>query len=1168
MLRLFFLNTNGRLTHEPRDIYLQSQRTGRPIRPRQTLMKRFLLILVALVVVLAGAVAALLTDANLKRVTETWLSAQMGRELKVDGAFSAQIGDPLRVTANSVRLANPDWVGTPDMLTAERVEVAIDPWTILGDAPLILNQLVISKLNGGLVSDAQGRANWDFGEAGSGGANFLMKALQVTDSALQIRRPDVDPVSVKIDKLQQTENGDGLLKTELTGQLSGRPVTARGELGPFKNLLTGTDVRIALRASLGGLKITGVGLIDDFSDPRQPELKLTFDAPDAREVAAMLGLRDTGEGLIKLGIEIVPAGTGVSFKAVGNAGKTTLDLKGSIADLSKLDGVALTATGGGPNMRNTATLLGYGGFPALPFSFNGDVSRQDKELDIHKLKLKVGDFDFLLEGDLNRFPSLNDADLTLSAKGDDAAAFRELFGLPGVAQGKFSLEGKLRRGPQGQDTFRASAQSALGKGTVNGTLGPAPDYTGTRASVEGDGENLQEFGTLLGLKGLKAQPFQLKAEVEVVADGYRLDKGTGMQAGELAIDVTGVLGKQPLEQGTQLQWRVSGIDIAEAARLAELPMEFPSRPLAAAGGLQTSAAGYGLQDVKGTIGKARFALAGTLGRGKNLQGTNMQVSLQGPELERLAFLVGDVNLPAGPFELSGRVARTADGIRVSQSQVTVAGAKGKVDGELALPTDNLRVQFDIEMQGPNAKAIWEDRFGVEFAALPFTVDAQGELNDERWRLDDGLVKVGATQAQITGNLRRSADSGALKINASSPDLSKLGSYDGQALPAQPLSLTGTLSPKGKTLQLSDFLASSGKDNLGGQLTYTPGQPPSVKGSVTSTFLDLSWMISPAGEPPAEDDAAKSAQPKDGAVIPAWPLPLDGLKRVNADLNLQADDIHLRRREVKNLKATLRLQDGALRLAPFNLGGGNAGSVDLEFDLTPAPGGAELKLKLDAKALATGLLLRDETDVSALPKGDWTLRLSARGSTLRELVANLNGTGQVASAGGRLSNTRTESLLSGEFFTSVIAAVNPYSKTDPYTKIVCAVFPFTFTDGVMNTAPTLVMQTDKLNILSHGKIDLGNEKLDLSFRTEARKRLRITAGSVVNPFIRIGGTLAEPKLALDKGGALVQGGAAFFTAGLSLLAKTAFDSAFSSSDPCGKALEEAAKAFAKTNGDGK
>ena len=40
-------------------------------------MKRFLFILLALVIVLAGAAGALLTDANIKRFTESWLSEIM-----------------------------------------------------------------------------------------------------------------------------------------------------------------------------------------------------------------------------------------------------------------------------------------------------------------------------------------------------------------------------------------------------------------------------------------------------------------------------------------------------------------------------------------------------------------------------------------------------------------------------------------------------------------------------------------------------------------------------------------------------------------------------------------------------------------------------------------------------------------------------------------------------------------------------------------------------------------------------------------------------------------------------------------------------------------------------------------------------------------------------------
>ena len=83
---------------------------------------------------------------------------------------------------------------------------------------------------------------------------------------------------------------------------------------------------------------------------------------------------------------------------------------------------------------------------------------------------------------------------------------------------------------------------------------------------------------------------------------------------------------------------------------------------------------------------------------------------------------------------------------------------------------------------------------------------------------------------------------------------------------------------------------------------------------------------------------------------------------------------------------------------------------------------------------------------------------------------------------------------------------------------------------MASAPTLVAQTDKLTIMSGGSTDLQSEKLDLDFRKEARRGLGISAASVVNPLVGIGGTLTNPTLNVNIGSALVSGGAAFCAGG--------------------------------------
>ena len=132
------------------------------------------------------------------------------------------------------------------------------------------------------------------------------------------------------------------------------------------------------------------------------------------------------------------------------------------------------------------------------------------------------------------------------------------------------------------------------------------------------------------------------------------------------------------------------------------------------------------------------------------------------------------------------------------------------------------------------------------------------------------------------------------------------------------------------------------------------------------------------------------------------------------------------------------------------------------------------------------------------------------------------------------------------------------KQDPYTDVVCGVYFVDVKDGVVAIDPGAVMQTDKMNMFASGVVDLNTEKLNVGFDTAARKGIGISAGSFINPFVRIGGTMSSPRLALDAKGTVVEGGVAVATLGLSILAKGMYGRWFSSKDPCGKFIEEAKK----------
>ncbi len=146
------------------------------------------------------------------------------------------------------------------------------------------------------------------------------------------------------------------------------------------------------------------------------------------------------------------------------------------------------------------------------------------------------------------------------------------------------------------------------------------------------------------------------------------------------------------------------------------------------------------------------------------------------------------------------------------------------------------------------------------------------------------------------------------------------------------------------------------------------------------------------------------------------------------------------------------------------------------------------------------------------------------------------------------------LFYGDFATEFLSTILPGSRDRKETRIVCGVLLADLRDGVVEANPGLVLQAGSVNLFATGKIDLGTEKIDLSFNSKPRKGLGISASSVVSPYFKIGGTLSSPRLSLDTTGAAVAGGAAAATGGLSIVFKGLFDRVFAAKDPCAQALE--------------
>jgi hypothetical protein len=272
--------------------------------------------------------------------------------------------------------------------------------------------------------------------------------------------------------------------------------------------------------------------------------------------------------------------------------------------------------------------------------------------------------------------------------------------------------------------------------------------------------------------------------------------------------------------------------------------------------------------------------------------------------------------------------------------------------------------------------------------------------------------------------------------------------------------------------------------------------------------------------------------------------------VDLSLDLDIDQFLLGNYRMRQLQAKANWSRHALLVEDFAFSGDQDGHYTGHFSAQQQGGVTELALFTQADDLKLGLIGKSGQDPATLPPSDILVDLAGRGSTWHELAQTLQGRTRWYAGAGRVSDAGLDFLF-GDLLTQIFSTLNPLSKTSQFTELDCGVYAADFNAGQVTMAP-IVIQTDKITAFSSGQLNLSNEAIELSFNTVPRKGLGISAGSVVNPFFRIGGTLMKPAVELDVTKGAISGGVMVATAGLSVLIKSLSDRLLASKDPCADA----------------
>jgi AsmA protein len=342
-------------------------------------MRKFLLILLGLVVVLIGAALAvpfLVPTDTYKQQIARQVEGATGRSLTIDGPLRFTILPHLGFEAQQVTFANPPGATSPQMVRLKTVEVELKVWPLLRGT-LEVDRFVLVEPKIDLEVDPQGRPNWRFGtppaerpaqpaeqpeqrtepapggpggiEQASGGMLTEVKLgdVRIENGALTYtnaqngssEQVDAINMTLRLPDLESRLEADGAL------DYKGQTITLQLSADQPAALLKGGTSPVALTIETTPAHVSFAGQLGAGEQPGASG-KLDLNVSSIRDLAAWLAqpIALEGEGLRTLKVagqldagpqRVALTGTTIGLDAIEAKGEVVADLSGAVP---KVDG--------------------------------------------------------------------------------------------------------------------------------------------------------------------------------------------------------------------------------------------------------------------------------------------------------------------------------------------------------------------------------------------------------------------------------------------------------------------------------------------------------------------------------------------------------------------------------------------------------------------------------------------------------------------------------------------------------------------------------------------------------------------------------------------------------------------------------------------------------------
>ncbi len=557
------------------------------------------------------------------------------------------------------------------------------------------------------------------------------------------------------------------------------------------------------------------------------------------------------------------------------------------------------------------------------------------------------------------------------------------------------------------------------------------------------------------------------------------------------------------------------------------------------------------------VGDVNVTVDGAIARPLDAKGIDLNATVKTPDLKTLSQLADTELPPVGPIDLKTSISEDGE-LYLVKLNGGAGDVKLELDGQLAQSLDGKGLNLEVSVKAPDLKT-FSTIAGTELPSIgPIAVTAKGSEAKDRYQVAMNGA-AGRINLSADGHIARSLDGKGINLNLwiKAPDLKMLGELGGTELPAVgPVDVKGRLSDIKGGYRVTKLLAKLGSSDLSGNASVAyEAKPLQISAQLNSQLLDLSPFEKQ--EPALEKDQAKKprrkqAQKPNQRIFPADPLSFDQLKTANADVNFRAKKIQTRTRNLQNVEVDLSLKHGKLNIMPLQART-KEGSIHGDVSIDASKSKPRLAINLNVSDVELGKL-KQLKDVVRGGKTSTSIKLSGAGSSIREIMAGLNGQTVVNVGRGQIVN-KNLNLVGADLLSEIVEKIGLLEKKSKTSTLDCLIIRFNIKNGMATTDKGIAVETDKMVVIGSGAINLKTEAIDLGIRTDARERTGIGAGELTK-VVRLRGTLANPTPEIDTIGVAAVGatvGAAIATGGLSYLAQKAYGAATKDMTPCLTAL---------------